>query len=113
MQSKVEIVKEVLASLYESDGVPYRYDHFRESEAVAPPFIVWRKIASDTIGADGEAYHYEAGVDLEIYAEDEELMDQLVSKIRALLDAKEIFYRITADTVYIESEDFYESLLEL
>ena len=29
------------------------------------------------------------------------------------LDAAEIFYQLTADTAYIESEDFYESLYEL
>lgn len=113
MQGKVEIIKNILAQLEASGGVPYRYDHFRQSEAVDPPFIVWRRVASDGTGADGSVYHYEPGIDIEIYAEDEESMADLMDKLRVLLDAVPIFYKITADTVYIESEDFYESLFEL
>lgn len=110
---KDKIVKEVLESLLASDGLPYKYDHFRQSEAVAPPFAVYRRIARDPFGADGVNYHDEVGCDLEIYAETPEDMEELMTKVEALLAEKETYYRKTADTVYIESEDFYESLYEL
>lgn len=40
-------------------------------------------------------------------------MAELMSKIEAALDQAEIYYNLTADTVYITSEDFYESLYEI
>lgn len=110
---KDRIVKDVLEALLASDDVPYRYDHFRQAEAVAPPFAVYRRVARTPFGADGLAYYDEPGCDLEVYAETPEDMEALMAKIEALLDEKEIYYKKTADTAYIESEDFYESLYEL
>lgn len=110
---KVEVVKKVLNYLEKSTGAPYKYDHFRQSEAVPPPFVVWRKIATGGQPADGGTYYYESGIDIELYADTEEDMSDLMGKLRALLDEEGVFYQITADTVYIEDQDFYESLFEL
>ena len=110
---KVETVKKVLKSLEEKTGAPYRYDHFRQSEAVPPPFVVWRKIATGGQPADGGTYYYDPGIDIELYADTEEDMEELMAQLRELLDGDGVFYKITADTVYIEDQDFYESLFEL
>ena len=40
-------------------------------------------------------------------------MMELMEKVEALLDENEIFYTLAADTVYIESENFYETLYEV
>lgn len=110
---KDKIVRTILEALSKSDGLPFRYDHFRQSEAVNPPFAVYRRVVNDPFGADGLNYHDEVGCDLEVYAETPEDMEYLMGRIEELLAAQEVFYKKTADTVYIESEDFYESLYEL
>ena len=40
-------------------------------------------------------------------------MALLMKRVEELMDASEIFYSLAADTVYIEQEDFYETLYEL
>ena len=52
-------------------------------------------------------------MDLELYASDPDEMAAIMAAFEEKLDAAEIFYQLTADTAYIESEDFYESLYEL
>ena len=37
----------------------------------------------------------------------------IMAKAEAAMDAAELFYNIAADTAYIESEDFYETLYEI
>lgn len=98
-----------------SDGdiVDFRYDHFKQSQAVAPPFAVYRRVAAPNFSADGIVYHRGDNVDLELYANDPDEMADIMEKVEALLDEAEIFYSLTADTAYIDSEDFYESLYEV
>ena len=52
-------------------------------------------------------------MDLEIYSNDPDEMAEVMEAIEALLDKEELFYQLTADTAYIESERFYETLYEL
>ena len=52
-------------------------------------------------------------MDLELYTATPDDMAELMKKVEDLLDAAEVFYNKTADTVYITSEDFYESLYEI
>ena len=52
-------------------------------------------------------------MDLELYAATPEKMAELMEIAEQLLDEEEIFYNKTADTVYITSEDFYETLYEI
>lgn len=113
MQRKDERVREILDKLKSTDGYDYRYDHFKQSEAVPPPFLVYRRVASGNFSADGVVYHHGSNVDLELYASTPDEMAELMKKVEKLLDQAEIFYNITADTVYIETEDFYESLYEI
>lgn len=97
----------------DGDIVDFRYDHFKQSQAVPPPFAVYRRVAAPGFSADGTVYHRGGSVDLELYASDPDEMAALMEKVEALLDEAEIFYRLTADTAYIGSEDFYESLYEI
>ena len=111
---KDEIVKAVCLELKDEHIIAdYRYDHFDESDAILPPFAVYRRVASQNFSADGMVYHHGDNVDLELYTSDPDEMAALMSAVEEKLDAAEVFYQLTADTVYIESEDFYESLYEL
>ena len=114
MRSKDEIVEGVLNALLEDDAIEdFAYDHFRQSEAVDPPFAIYRRVAPQNFYADGAVYYRGDNVDLELYAESPEEMASLMAATEELLDAEEVYYNIAADTVYIENEDFYETLYEL
>ena len=91
----------------------YAYDHFRKKDAVDPPFAVYRRVAKENFSADGTVYHHGEGVDLELYAESPDEMAELMEETERLLDSEEIYYRLTADTAYLDDEDFYESLYEI
>lgn len=93
--------------------VDFAYDHFKTSEAVPPPYAIYRRVAKDNMPADDVVYFSDRGVDLEIYADTPEEMADVMEQAEALLDGAELFWELTADTVYIDSEDFYESLYEL
>ena len=111
---KDEKIEAVCEALKEDGAIDdFRYDHFKESEAIPPPFAVYRRVAQPNFSADGVVYHHGDGVDLELYASTPEEMADLMAEVEALLDAEELFSNLTADTAYIESEDFYESLYEI
>lgn len=108
-----EKVKKILTELKKAHGWDFRYDHFAQGEAVPLPFIVYRRVAPTTFSADGKVYHHGQNVDIELYASDEVEMSDIMTALEEKLDEAEVYYRITADTAYIESEDFYESLYEI
>lgn len=111
---KDKAVKKICKAM-ESEGLiaGFAYDHFRKSEAVPTPFTVYRRVAADNFSADGIVYQRGDKVDLEIYADTPEDMEKLMEAAEEKLTAADIFYRVGADTVYIESEDFYETLYEI
>lgn len=111
---KLDVVKSVCADLLDGKKIEgYAYDHFRQSNAVDPPFAVYRRVESDNFSADGIVYSRGENVDLELYAETPESMKGLMETAETLLNSYEIYWECTADTEYIESEDFYESLYEV
>lgn len=111
---KDEQIKAILATLKSNGDVnDYAYDHFTESSAVDLPFAVYRRVAPQTFSADGVVYHRGDNVDFEIYAATPDEMIAIMAKAEAAMDAAELFYNIAADTAYIESEDFYETLYEI
>lgn len=110
---KDKLIKGILEIIKTKSGIDFRYDHFRQSEAVPPPFIVYRRVAPDTFSADGITFNKGQNVDIELYAEDEDQMAEIMEQIEELLDQNGIYYRLAADTVYIQSEDFYETLYEV
>lgn len=111
---KDKVVKRICKEM-EAEGLieGFAYDHFRQSEAVPTPFAVYRRVAADNFSADGIVYKRGEKVDLELYADTQEDMEKLMEAAEEKLTAADIFYRIGADTVYIESEDFYETLYEI
>ena len=114
MRRKDEIVQDVCEALRDRGAIEgFEYDHFKQSDAVPPPFVVYRRVAQPNFSADGVVYHHGDGVDLELYAETPDAMASLMAQVEELLDKEEIFYNLSADTVYIETEDFYESLYEI
>lgn len=111
---KDEKIREICEALADDDIIAgFEYDHFREGEAIDPPFAVYRRVAPETFSADGITYHRGDNVDLEIYASDPDEMADIMDAVEDALTDQGIFYRIGADTVYIESEDFYETLYEI
>jgi len=111
---KDEIVKAVCLELKTNGTIAdFTYDHFKEPDAILPPYAVYRRVAPQNFSADGMVYHHGENVDLELYASDPDEMAAIMAAFEEKLDAAEIFYQLTADTAYIESEDFYESLYEL
>lgn len=111
---KDRIVESICLALKQSGTInDFRYDHFRDDEAVVPPFTVYRRVAPTNFSADGIVYYHEDNVDLELYTEDPESMAELMAEVERLLDEADLFYRISADTVYIDTEELYESLYEV
>lgn len=111
---KDEIVREICDTLKGEGRIgDYRYDHFKKSEDVPLPFAIYRRVAAQNFSADGKVYHRGDNVDLELYASDPDEMAKIMGRTEELLDEAEIFYNIAADTAYIDSEDFYESLYEI
>lgn len=106
-------VEGILEKMKKASGIDYRYDHFTTSEAIPPPFIVYRRVAAGNFSADGVVYYRGGSVDVELYASDPDEMAELMATIEALFTEAELYYNCTADTVYIESEDFYETLYEI
>lgn len=114
MQKKDEAIKNICASLLQAGKIEgYAYDHFRQSEAVQPSFAVYRRVATKNFSADGLVYHRGQSVDLELYAETPDEMAALMDATESLLTSSNLYYECTADTVYIEAEDFYETLYEV
>ena len=113
MQRKDEIIRGICEDLKRSHAIPFEYDHFTESDAVAPPFVLYRRVAPINFSADGVVYAKGQAVDLELYAATPDEMAELMAWAEELLDKAEVFYNKTADTVYITSEEFYETLYEI
>lgn len=114
MQKKDEIVKSILAGLVTKELITgYAYDHFTQADPLAPPFALYRRVVSDNFSADGKVYHRGDSVDLEIYADTPEDMAVIMDEAERLMDEEELFWRCGADTTYIESENYYETLYEL
>ena len=113
MRKKAKIIKEICEELKASSGIPFEYDHFTTAAAVAPPFVLYRRVAAANFSADGVVYNKGEAVDLELYASTPDEMAELMDQVEDLLDENEVFYNQTADTAYIETEDFYETLYEI
>lgn len=111
---KDELIRDVCEALL-SEGLikGFAYDHFRQQDAVATPFAVYRRVVAPNFSADGKVYHHGDNVDFELYADTPDEMELLMERVEELMDEAEMFYSLAADTVYIEQEDFYETLYEL
>lgn len=111
---KDEIIRDICEQLKTEEYiVDHTYDHFNGPDAIPLPVAVYRRVAPDNFSADGIVYKRGDNVDLELYAADPDEMAELMTAVEEKLDEAELYYQITADTAYIESEQFYETLYEL
>ena len=111
---KDEMIRDICEALLAEGLIEgHAYDHFRQQDAVATPFAVYRRVAASNFSADGQVYHHGDNVDFELYADTPDEMALLMKRAEELMDESELFYDLAADTVYIEQEDFYETLYEL
>lgn len=90
-------------------GIPFRYHHFKENEAVAPPFICYLFKRSDNFNADGKVYKKIDVVDIELYTDEKDI--EAEKKIEDVLDAHGFVYE--KDEVWIESEELFEVIYEM
>ena len=97
--------KEIEAMLDEI-GVEYRYHHFEEDEAIAPPFLVYLIPESNNFSADGVVFFDADVLNLELYTDYRDL--NLEDQIEKVLNKHEIFWE--KESVYIESEKMYETI---
>lgn len=111
---KDEQIEAILKALKNSGDInDYHYDHFTTPSEIELPYALYRRVAPQNFSADGVVYHRGDNVDLEIYAGDPDDMIALMAKVEKAMDDAKIFYAIGADTAYIESEDFFETLYEI
>lgn len=111
---KDEMIRDICEALLDEGLIKgFAYDHFRQQDAVATPFAVYRRVAPQNFSADGKVYHRGSNVDFELYADTPDEMALLMDRTEELMDEEELFYNLAADTAYIEQEDFYETLYEL
>ena len=110
--SKSEQIEAICEEIKRIYGIDYRYDHFHTKEAIPPPFLIYRKMPAQSFSADNKTYFKDGEVDLELYASTPDEMAELMEIVEAFFDEYEIYYNLTADTIYINSEEFYESLYE-
>lgn len=101
--------KEEIELLLNEIGIEYRYHHFEESEAVAPPFICWMIPGSNNFAADGIAYVKISELEIELYTDQKDF--ELEGRIEDVLDKHRIYWKKTE--AYIESENMYEVLYEM
>ena len=90
-------------------GIEYRYHHFKEREAIDPPFIVWLVADSDNFAADGIAYYKIDKLNIEVYTDEKDF--DLEEKIETILTQHDIYFDKTES--FIESETMYEVLYEM
>ena len=95
-----------LLQILSETGLPFAYDHFAESEAPDPPFVVYLLPNSKNFSADGKVYHKISEVHIELYTDKKEPARE--EAVEAVLDAHDIFWQ--KSEVWIESEKLYEVL---
>ena len=103
------MTKELIEEILNMVGLPYRYHHFEEEEAVELPFICWIVPGSENFAADGKVYFKSDNVNIELYTDFKDF--ELEKAIENVLEQKGIFWEKTED--YIDSEKMYEVIYEL
>lgn len=93
-------------SMLDEMGIEYRYHHFEEDEAIAPPFLVYLIPESNNFAADGITYFETDVLNLELYTDYRDF--NLEKQIEEVLEKYEIFWE--KENIYIESEKMYETI---
>lgn len=95
--------KEV-ATLIESIGLPFAYDHFPEGQGPNPPFICFYFAGSDDLSADNTNYQRIRPLTLELYTDNKDFTTE--ETVENALNAAGLVYSRTE--VYIGAERLYE-----
>lgn len=90
-------------------GLPFKYHHFKTSEAVVPPFICYIFPRSNNFDADGKVYEKISAIDIELYTDEKDI--EIESKIEAVLDKYGFVYE--KNEIWIQSEELFEVVYEM
>ena len=88
MPRKDSLIKPICETLKAQGAIEdFAYDHFKQPEAVALPYAIYRRVAQPNFSADGVVYSKGGGVDFELYSSTPDEMADLMDQVEALLDA--------------------------
>ncbi|KAA6447843.1 hypothetical protein FZC77_17145 [Bacillus swezeyi] len=93
-------------------GIPVAYSHFKvseESQAPAPPYILYLETATTSFYADNKAYKRIKSVDIELYTAKKDLEKE--SLIEKLLNDANLPYQ--PDETYLESQQVFKRTYEV
>jgi len=100
------VTREQIASMIESIGLPYAYDHFEETEAPGnPPFICFFYPSHDDFIADDTNYQSIIRLVIELYTDNIDFT--LESRVESALTGAGLPY--TSEREWIESERMYQT----
>ena len=111
MEEKIKAVLEAVKAVY---GTEYAYDHFTTENAVDPPFFIYRKTGTNAFYADNKPLFTRDVYDIELYTGqgNGEEVNMITDLLNAKLAEQEINPKQNGP-VWIESEDFYETIWEM
>lgn len=95
-----------ITGMLEQTGLPLAYDHFKEGEAPAPPFLIFLFPRSDNFSADGRVYQKIDELNIELYTDLKQ--PDVEAQLEAVLTRHEIVYN--KSEVWIPDEKLYEVL---
>lgn len=103
------MTREQIASMIDSVGIPYAFDHFGEKDGEhpqGPPFICFLTPELDGFHADGINYVHIVQLIIELYTDEPDF--DLEQAIEAALTAEDLTYQKT-DQAYIETDQMYQT----
>lgn len=93
---------EEIATMIETIGLPFAYDHFNETQA-APPFVCFIYPESDDFIADNRNFQKIKRLQIELYTENKDF--SLESRVEQILESYELPY--TEAEGYLDDEKMY------
>ncbi len=99
-----------LYELLKTLKIPVAYDHFESNKTVAPPFIVYREINSDTFKADCSTYFRDYNFEIELITEKKE--PTLQGQLETLLTNNNIPFDLNDET-WDNDEKIYHNIYEI
>ncbi|MBQ8298663.1 MAG: hypothetical protein IJX99_02165 [Clostridia bacterium] len=97
-----------LKTILEQLDYPVAYDHF--NTPTVPPFIVFRRYASNNFFADGGVYKKINNIYVELYTDKKDI--EIENALEKLFDENQIVYNVESET-FISEENVYEIIYEI
>lgn len=95
-----------IKAMLESTGLPVAYLQFKEGNAPALPFIVYKFNTTENFKADGEIYKEIMNIDVELYTRDKDIKAE--AKIKEALNAAGLIWEQSEE--YIDTEKCFENI---